>query len=304
MAVPGLLLAAGLPTTLRASENVPYRPFAYWADVPLEHQFVVGFVYQQSEAYQIWAHGKNYNIKVTAADGEYYGIDNTQGFLALQYGITPKWAADLNIGYTSVGWRSFSPTQSPESTDGLMDYSFGVRYQIFNEADYTNVWYVPTLTVRAGAVMAGTYDQAFIFAPGLRSMAIVPEVLLRKEFGWPGLGFYGDALYRWNHTTANDQFITSIGLFQKIQGWELDVGWRHLQTIAGNDITFTDPNDLSTINYPRDPREINDSIEAGFSYTTSKRHWRWGFESRTTFLGNNTHREFWLGASIDIPIGH
>jgi hypothetical protein len=297
-----LLTAALLPET-RASENVPYRPFAYWADVPLKGQFVVGVVYQQSEAYHIWAHGKQVDITTKAGDGEYYGIDNTQGFLALQYGITEKWAADLNVGYATVGWRSFSTNQSPQSTGGLMDYSFGVRYQAFNEADYTNSPWVPTLTFRAGAVMAGTYDQDFIFAPGLRSMAIVPEVLLRKSFGWPGLGVYGDALYRWNHTTANDQFVTEIGLFQKIKGWELDAGWRHLQTISGNDITFTDPSDLSTINYPRDPREINDSIAAGFSYTTSKHHWRYGFESRTTFLGNNTHREFWLGASIDIPIG-
>ena len=155
----------------------------------------------------------------------------------------------------------------------------------------------------AGAVLPGTYDQYFKFAPGLRSAAIEPEFLARKHFGWTGFGAYTDLLYRWNRTTGNDQYITSIGLFQQIKGWELDVGWRHLQTISGTDFSFTTPGDWSTLVYPRDPREINDSIEAGFSYTTSKRHWRYGFQSTTVFAGNNSDRKFWVGGSIDIPFG-
>ena len=111
-----------------------------------------------------------------------------------------------------------------------------------------------------------------------------------------------DALYRWNRTTGNDQYIVTIGLFQQIKGWELDGGFRHLQTISGGDIIY-DPNNPSAIVYPRDAREINDSIEAGFSYTTSKWHIRYGFQSRTVFGGNNTDRTFWVGGSMDIPIG-
>ncbi len=183
-----------------------------------------------------------------------------------------------------------------------MDWSFGVRYQIFNETNTESRW-VPTLTFRAGAVLPGTYDEHFKFAPGLRSAAIEPEFLLRKHFGWPGLGFYGDALYRWNKTTGNDQYITVVGLFQQIKGWELDVGYRHLQTISGSDIVLPNSADLTTLEYPRDPRENNDSIEAGFSYTTSKRHVRFGFHTRTIFDGNNTDRKFWIGGSIDWPFG-
>ena len=150
--------------------------------------------------------------------------------------------------------------------------------------------------------MPGSYNESFVFAPGVRSAAIEPELLLRKHFGWPGLGVYGDALYRWNRTTGNDQYIIAVGLFQQIKGWELDVGYRHMQTISGGDIIY-DPNDPSAIDYPREVREINDSIEAGFSYTTSKRHFRYGFQSRTVFDGNNTDRAFWVGGSLDIPIG-
>ena len=57
-----------------------------------------GLVYEESEAYHIWASGKQYNITVKPPDGESYGIDINQGYFALQYGITEQWAADLNIG--------------------------------------------------------------------------------------------------------------------------------------------------------------------------------------------------------------
>ena len=91
--------------------------------------------------------------------------------------------------------------------------------------------------------------------PGLRSAAVEPEVLMRKHFGWPGLGAYSDSLYRWNRTTGNDQYIVAIGFFQQIKGWELDAGYRHLQTLSGGDIIY-DPNDPASIVYPREVREI------------------------------------------------
>jgi hypothetical protein len=298
-----LALAATLAPMVLASENVPHRPYAQWADLPERGQFVFGFVYEESEAYHIWASGQQHNVTVKPPDGESYGIDINQGYFALQYGITEKWALDLNVGATTAAWRSFSPNQQPQSTTGLMDWSFGARYQIFNEARETDSAWTPTLTFRAGAVLPGTYDESFIFAPGVRSAAIEPELLLRKHFGWPGLGAYGDTYYRWNRTTGNDQYMVAVGLFQQIKAWELDVGYRHMQTISGSDIIIPDPNNLSTIVYPRAVREINDSIEAGFSYTTSKHHWRYGFNTRTVFAGNNTDRKFWIGGSIDIPIG-
>jgi hypothetical protein len=80
------------------------------------------------------------------------------------------------------------------------------------------------------------------------------------------------------------------------------VGYRHMQTISGGNIQY-DPANPQDLYYPRAPREINDSIEAGFSYTTSTRHWRYGFHTRTIFDGSNTDRKFWIGASIDIPFG-
>jgi hypothetical protein len=289
-----------LACAVQASENVPHRPFAMWADVPLKGQFVLGLVYEESEAYHFWAGNKDYNARYMAG-GESYGIDINQGYFALQYGLTERWALDLNFGGTTMGWRYFSNGEI-KSTTGFIDTSFGARYQLFNETNNCDCAWIPTLTFRAGAVLPGTYDQNIAFAPGLRSAAIEPELLARKHFGWAGFGAYGDALYRWNRTTGNDQYITTIGFFQQIWRWELAAGWRHLQTLSGSDIKF-DPADPTSLVYPRDPRENNDSIEAGFSYTTPKRHFRWGFHSRTVFDGSNSDRKFWVGGSLDIPFG-
>src|SRR3954470_20785332 len=80
-----LLTAVGVLPAL-ASENVPHRPFAEWANLPERHQFIFGMVYEEAEAYHIWAGGKYRNVNVDSG-GEEYGIDNHQGYFALQYGI-------------------------------------------------------------------------------------------------------------------------------------------------------------------------------------------------------------------------
>ncbi|EEF63195.1 hypothetical protein [Pedosphaera parvula] len=280
------------------TENVPHAPFAQWAEVPAKGQIIAGLFYDESESYHIWAKNSYHNISVKA-DGETYGIDINQGYLALQYGITERWAVDAAVGYTTSGWRFFSPNFQPQSTSGFMDFAFGVRYQIFKEDESVSPWQ-PTLTFRAGAVLPGTYAQDFPFAPGTRSTAVEPEILIRKHFGWPGLGVYGDGLFRWNRTTHNDQYIVSTGLFQQIKGWELNVGYRHLGTITGEDIVL---NPDRSIFYPRMLRENSDSSEAGFSYTTSKRQIQYGFYTRSVWGGSNTDGKFWFGGYVNVPFG-
>ncbi|HEY5911169.1 MAG TPA: hypothetical protein VJA21_11255, partial [Verrucomicrobiae bacterium] len=101
LGVLALAVWAGGALGLRASENVPHRPFALWADLPAAGQFVAGVVYEESESYHVYVKGHSENI-TWHANGESYGIDINQGYLALQYGLAERWAADLNVGYTSL----------------------------------------------------------------------------------------------------------------------------------------------------------------------------------------------------------
>jgi len=296
-----VLLAAGL-AQVRASENAPHTPYAEWANVPDPGQFVVRLTYQESEAYHFWSAHKRFSVDFVDT-GEHYGIDINQGYVSLQYGLTEKWAADLAFGATTVGWRYFANGAAPgtvRSTVGMMDTALGVRYQIFKEGDSSCDW-TPTLTFRAGAVLPGTYDQNIPFAPGDRSIGIEPELLARKHFGWTGLGAYADGLFRWNRTSANDHYIVSFGLFQQIKNWELDAGYRHLGTVSGESIQF-DPATQDIV-YPRDIRENQDSIEAGFDYRIPWHGLRVGFQSRTVFDGANTDKKFWVGGFVEMPFG-
>lgn len=288
-------------TSALATENAPHAPFAQWADVPKDGQWIFGAAYQESEAYHIWAGSTQHDV-TWHRRGEEYGIDINQGYLTFQYGLNQRWAADLAIGYTTAGWRYFSnggnTNGSAKSTTGMMDIAFGVRYQIWNETNANSGWR-PTLTFRAGAVLPGSFDQELPFAPGDRSAAIEPEILARKHFGWDGFGAYADGLFRWNRTSHNDHWIVSAGLFQQISTWELNVGYRHLGSVDGDNIEF-DPV-TRVIDYPRAPKESNDSIEAGFSYTTKKRGIQLGFYSRSVLDGVNSDGKFWVGGYVNIP---
>jgi len=295
-----LAAALGLAYSAAASENAPHTPFGEWASVPQKGQWLVRLTYQESEAYYFWAGHDRYKADYETR-GEHYGIDINQGFVSVQYGLTDRWAADLAVGYTTVGWRFFSDDGSADSTSGLMDIVFGIRCQIFQEGQENGPEWLPSLAFRAGAIVPGSFDEHFPFAPGNSSTAIEPELIARKHFGWPGFGAYADALFRWNHTSANDQYIVAFGLFQQIQRWELSAGYRHLGSINGDNIEF-DPV-TREIFYPRAPRENQDSIEAGFSYTTRKRQIKLGFYSRTVFDGVNTDKKFWLGAFLEVPFG-
>src|SRR4051812_35906126 len=148
-------IALGLAGNVLGSENAPHLAFAQWADVPLEGQFVAGLVYQESEAYHIWTQHTEHGVDWRAG-GEHYGIDINQGFVALQYGLTKQWAFDLEVGYTTSGWRYFTDPNTGQQgairdTTGLMDTALGVRYQIFKEGETDCAW-LPTLTFRAGAI--------------------------------------------------------------------------------------------------------------------------------------------------------
>lgn len=302
----GLLLTAGFAQISLATENTLRPPFAQWADLPSLGQLLVGGYYEQSEAYYVWQGHQRNNITIHAADGESYGIDIRQGYLTLDYGITKRLAADLDVGATSIGWRSFNPAAAVEQTTGMLDFTLGIRYQLTRET--TNFTWLPTFTVRLGGILPGTYNENFAFAPGNHAAGIEPSVLLRKHLGWTGFGVWGDALFRWLANPASEQYVAAFGLFQQINRWELDVGYRHLQAISGESIVLIpavtgSPPPWDSIYYPRDVREISDAIDAGFSYTTRK-NWRWSFHARKIFDGSNTDSKLWLGGSVEIPFDH
>jgi hypothetical protein len=293
-ALPAACVLLGLLQSF-ASETLPRKPFAEWADVPAERQFNIRFSYVEGEAYHVWYGREQKNISVKK-QGEEYGIDPMYGVIAMEYGLTPRWTADLNVGYGTVGTRSYNPGAGSQSTSGILDVNLGVRYQIFHESD-AQPW-LPTFAFRAGGILPGTYNKRFPFAPGSHSAAIEPSIYVKKHFGWTGFGAYGEASYRWMRTSGDDQYTAAVGFFQEICSWNFNAGYRHFQQISGDDLL---PVPVGTpISYSPQVREISDAMEAGFSYTTTQR-WKWGFYTTKIFDGSNTDSRFLISGYLEIP---
>jgi hypothetical protein len=284
---------------IHATENETRKPFAEWANLPDIHQLTVRLWYMEGEAYHVWYGRRRQDITVHK-QGEDYGIDPMQGMILLDYGLARGWAADLNVGYGTVGTRSYNAAANSESATGFLDTTAGVRYQIWNETNATCAW-VPTLTFRAGAILPGRYNKDFPFAPGNRSAAIEPSFLFRKHVGWRGLGVYGDGLYRWMRSSGDDQYMVSVGFFQEIKNWTLSAGYRHFQQLSGYDLTAVPVG--SPLFYSPQVREISDALEAGFQYVTPKSGYKLGFYTRKTFDGSNTDSAFLVSAFVEFPFG-
>lgn len=290
-------LTFALAAPLFGGENIPQKPFAQAAYLPEPKQFVISPWYNYSEFFNIWRGTKRESIEVNPG-ADSHGFDQNNGIVSVEYGIAPRWAADVTIGYTSVATRSFTPDGSVQKTSGLMDTTFGLRYQAFNEKTADSHW-VPTLTFRAGGIYRGTYDLDFPFAPGSGSVGIEVSMAAQKSFGWEGFGAFGNMGYRWMRSGGNDQWFAETGFFQHIKRFTLNLGYRHFANTSGDDIGGSG----TSITYSRFVKEIAEQIEGGVGYTTPKRGINYQIYLRKTVDGRNTGSALTFGLYADFPIG-
>jgi opacity protein-like surface antigen len=279
---------------VHASENIPAKPFAQAVWLPEAHEWWVTPWYQYTEFEKIWRGSRKENITV----GGGHGFDQNDGMLLVEYGIAKNWAADLTVGYTSLATRSFtSPPGTVATTTGYRDITVGLRWQLLNETN-TSCKYVPTLTLRAGGIYNGGYDENFPFAPGNGSVGIEPSVLVSKRFGWEGFGMYGNLGFRDMRSGGNSQVFGSVGIFQDYKGFNFDGGYRQQQNTAGVDIGGSD----NTIVYSTNVKEYNQLYEVGFGYTNKKRQ-HFQFYLSQNFNGKNTGDKTIYGIYATLPFG-
>jgi hypothetical protein len=276
----------------RASENIPSKPFAQAVWLPARGQWIVTPWYEYSEFHDAWRGLQKESVTV----GDGHGFDQNNGMVLIEYGFARNWAADLQVGYTSLSQRYFTPDGEADTTRGLMDVTFGVRWQVLHEADAPK--WAPTVTLRAGGIVRGSYDIDFPYAPGNGAVGIEPSVLLSKNFGWQGFGMYGNIGYRAMRSGGNDAVFGSIGFRQEFRGFTFNAGYRHHEDVEGDDIGGMG----NTIVYSPRVREIYQQMEFGLGYT-DKGGRRYQFYFRQTFDGRNTGEKQVYGIYASFPIG-
>ena len=276
------------------SENLPAKPFAQAVWLPEPRQWWITPWYQYTEFQDIWRGKHHQNITV----GDQHGFDQNDGMVLVEYGVTTNWAADVLLGFTSIATRSFTtPAGDVQQTHGLMDVTFGLRWQVLDEMTAPSP-FAPTLTLRAGGIYRGRYNHDFPFAPGNGSVGIEPSILLNKHFGWDGFGMYGNLGYRDIRSGGNSQAFGSVGFFQRYNGFTFNAGYRHQQDTGGVDIGGSG----NTIVYSQKVREYNQYYDVGVGYTDRK-HRHWQFYLAQNFNGRNTGDKTIYGVYATFPFG-
>jgi hypothetical protein len=226
-------------------------------------------------------------------------LDQYTGYLALEYGILENLAADATIAYTATDTDAFG---GDASDDGLADTFLGLRYRLLDESQAGSVW-VPTLSVRAGGIIAGNYDANKPFSAGDGAHGFEASVLLGKAFGDTGFGMYGDIGYRVRENPVPDDAFGSVGFYKLLGPVTVAFGYRHVQGLSGIDIGGPSFNpDLGRSHGFPAVKEINQLVEGGLAFTDSG-----GRNYQVTLArsvdGRNTGDKFILGVNVTIPIG-
>jgi len=221
------------------------------------------------------------------------------GYISLEYGLLSNLAADVTFGYTATDTDSFG---GDASDDGLMDTALGLRYRILDERNTSLAW-APTMALRVGGTIPGTYDPNLPFSAGDGAYGIEGSLLFGKSFGQTGFGIYGDIGYRWRESPVPNDVFGSAGVFKQFGPVTTSIGYRHIQALSGIDIGGADFNPAlgESHGFPA-VKEINQLVEGGVSFT-DKGGRNYQFSVAKSVDGRNTGDKWVFGFNVTLPFG-
>jgi hypothetical protein len=257
--------------------------FTAWLPEPRELIVTPSYTFQNFDKFWAGTH------KVELDDD----VSQHTTLLTLEYGIMENLAADLTVGYTAVSSTdAFAPDFEDADDDGLTDTTFGLRYK-FLDQDRRGGWPMwPSMAVRVGGIIEGTYDEDLPFSAGDGASGAEASLLLAKAIG-PNLGLFGDVGYRYRAGDVPDDFFGSGGAYFAYRGFTLSGAYRHVQGLDGDDIG--DPG----FSFP-EVKEIIHAFEIGLGYRDSGGRY-YQFFYADVFDGRNTGRRDIFGFSASIP---
>ena len=259
------------------------------AYLPSQGQTVLSLGYQFS-SYDDFFVGKT-SVPVVAATG--FKEQNQQtASLTIEYGVTDRIALDATVGWT---WARFRGGPIGDLKDeGLNDTSFGVRYKLTNEEE----GFLPTLTLRAGGIIAGTYDDGFPFSAGDGADAAEVSLIIGKQLcEW--LGYYGDVGYRWRNNDVPDDLFFASGIWMRAGSFVVSAGYRHVEGQSGPDIGA--PGFGTAFGFPQ-VKEVNQTLETSLTYQDNGGR-NYSLSYGHTLDGKNTGEKDIFGVSVSIPFG-
>ena len=210
--------------------------------------------------------------------------------LSFDYGLTEDVALDLTVGYIKTHFRLGNPT----SLDGLNDTRVGVRWQWMREdADGQR----PTLALRFGGIIEGTYDTVGADAPinpGDGASGFELSLLYGKRLA-DTVTLFGDIGYRNRAENVPDDVYGSIALAWDFHPrWVATTGFRFNRGLNGLDIGGPgfDPTRFPEV------KEQSQTIEAGLGYTLEGGKQLFVFVAKNVGNGRNVGDRTIIGGSF------
>lgn len=174
------------------------------------------------------------------------------------YGLAPRFALDLSLGYTEV---KFNPPGANFTRSGRDDFHLGLTYALLEESATT-----PALTLRIGGILAGGYSVPTTLPPinpGDGADGIEVSLAAGKAFA-EHYAVYGELGYRWRNHDVPEDIFGSAGVSARFGGWSFNVGYRHTQGLSGGDIGGTGFG--TAFGFPQ-VKEISKFVEEGISFS-------------------------------------
>jgi hypothetical protein len=129
--------------------------------------------------------------------------------------------------------------------------------------------YIPALALRAGAIIAGTYDTNAPYSLGDGASGGEISLLWGKSLGDSGFSILGDVGYRWRGNDVPEDLFFSGGLAKNIffrdgDSINLYAGYRHTEGQSGGDIGG--PGFGVTTGFPQ-TKETQQAVDFALGYT-------------------------------------
>lgn len=237
-------------------------------------------------------------------DLPYNTLKMTVYSLSVEYGLGESVAIDGNFGFAKLNtgalWAGHPGGE--DARTGFIDSNYGIRYKILSEYDYSGPW-VPTVTARAGLILAGDYND-FPQAIGDGTSGVRGSLLVGKNLDIFGFGYYGEASYRTRGVPVPDDLLFQGGLFHSLTLPE------SLQSIATTLITRVgysgqiglDGYDITPAGKkPSGRREGFHRIEGSVGLVDAAGRF-YNIFAGTTIAGFNTARNTNFGFAVVLPV--
>jgi hypothetical protein len=180
-------------------------------------------------------------------------------FATFEYGLTESLALDLTAAYTYTSTSASPDSPAGVVDEGLADTAVGLRWRIVDEFEASSA---PTLTLRVGGIVAGTYDVGLPYSSGDGASGVEVALLAGRDFGARGFGLYGELGYRHRAEHVPADLVAQVGAYKTFGGWSASAGLRQVRALSGSDIG--DPGFRF-----QELREIASYLEASFGHSSA-----------------------------------